>query len=190
MALSLHRGQCPDQTSTQMLRALKAEAQGPLWHAVQEYASRNRLLPPQSYAYQPTYDQSILGPWPLASYARLEVVEEEIETENDVIRPETSNNVPDLEVTSRGPSVIEDKCSDPTRTERGESAEGARGQDTKSLDMVPLDDTEDYTALRTISKPSCSPTLKPTEPAVHDYILNSPPQGLLFEASVLVTDSF
>src|SRR5258706_1053295 len=155
-----------------MIRGLKAEAQGPLWNAVQEYASRNRLVPSPSYAYQPTYDQPIMGPWLVASYARLEVVEEEIETENDVVQPETSNNVPDLEVTSHGPSVIEDKCSDATGTERGEGTEGPRGKYTKTLDMVPLDDMEDYATPRTIPKPSVSPTLKPTEPIIHDYNLN------------------
>ena len=169
-----------------MIRGLKAEAQGPLWNAVQEYASRNRLVPSPSYAYQPTYDQSIMGPWPVASYARLEVVEEEIGIEDDVVQPETSNNVPDSEVASHSPSVIEDKRSDATETETGESTEGARGQDTKTLDMVPLDDMEDYPLLRTIPKPSASPILKPTEP----ISLNSPPSGLLFEAMVLIIDSF
>lgn len=172
-----------------MIRSLKAEAQGPLWNAVQEYASRNRLVPSPSYAYQSIYDQSTMGPWPVASYASLEVVEDEIEIDDDVVQPETSNSVPDLEVTSHSPSVLEDECSDATGTEMGESTEGARGQDTTTLDMVPLDAMEDA-SLRTIPKPSVSPILKPTEPIIHDYILNSPPSGLLFEAIVLIIDSF
>ena len=170
-----------------MIRTLKAEAQGPLWSAavaLQEYASRNKLIPPQSYAHQTTYDGPILGQWSLTSHARLEVVEEDIETENDVAQPETSNNMPDLEVTSHGPSVTDDKCGGATGTERGQSSEGAKGQDTKALDMVPLDDTEDCTKHRTISKPSASPIHKPTEPVIHDYSLYSPPSGLSSEAMV------
>ena len=170
-----------------MLRALKAEAQGPLWQAVQDYASRNRLLPPQSYAYQPASEQPILGPWLLASYAHLEVVEEDIEMENKVVQPETSNDVPDLDVTSHGPSIIEENRSDATSgTERRESVEGVRG----SLDTGPLDDTEGHTTLPAKSKSSLPPTPKPTEPVIHDDILNSPPPGLLFEVFALITHSF
>ena len=154
---------------------------------LQEYASRHRLVPSQSYDYQSTYDQSILGTWQLPSYARLEVVEEEIETDNDVVQPETSNNVPDSEVTSHVPSVSEDKRANATGTERGESTEEARGQDTKPLDMVPLNYTEDYTLPLTLN---VSPTPKPTEPVIHEYIFNSLPPGLLFESFVLITDSF
>jgi hypothetical protein len=175
-----------------MLRALKAEAQGPLWNAVtaiQEYASKNRLVPSQSYAFQSTCDQSVLGPWPLASYARLEVVEEEMETGNDAVQPDTSNNVPDLDVTSHDPSVIEDKCSDATGIEKGESMERSVGQDSKPLDIAPPDDPEDHTTLESIPKPSVSPIPKPTEPAIHDYILNSPLPGLSFKLIVLATDS-
>jgi hypothetical protein len=171
-----------------MLRALKAEAQGPLWNAItaiQEYASRNRLVPSQSYAC----DQSVLGPWALASYARLEIVEEEMETGNDVVQPDTSNNVPYLDVTSHDPPVIEDKCSDDTGIERGESMERAVRQDSKSLDIAPPDDPEDSTTLEPKSKPSVSPTPKPTEPVIDDYILNSPLPGLLFKVIVLATDS-
>ena len=165
-----------------MLRGLKAEAPGPLWYAVQEYASRNRLLPSPSYACQPTYDQS----WPLlTSYARLEVVDEEIEDKKDVVQPESSNNGPDLEVTSHGPSVIEGKCSDAAGTERGKSTEGAGGQDMKPLGTVSIGDTEGTP--RTMSKPSVSPTPKPTAPVIH--ILNSPPSGSLFEAMALISDS-
>ena len=163
MALPLHREHCPDQTSTKLLRALKAEAEGPLLDAVpalQEYASRRRLVPSQSHTYQSIYDQPITGTWALTSYARLEVVEEEIETDNGVVQPETSSNVPDSEVTSHVPSVSEDKHGNATGTEGGESTEGARGQDKKPLDMVPLNDTDDYTIPLT---PSVSPTPKPTE---------------------------
>src|SRR5258706_16044419 len=52
------------------------------------------------------------------------------------------------------------------------------------MEMIPLNDTEDCTTLRTISKPSVSPIPKPTEPVTHDYSLNSPPSGLLSEAMV------
>lgn len=192
MAFPLHREPYPDQASTRMIRALKAEAQGPLWHAVtaiQEYASKNRLVPSQSYPYQSTYDQSVLGPWPLTSYARLEVVEEE--TENDAVHPKTSSNVPDLDVTSHSPSIIEDKCNDATGIESGGRMERAIGQDSKPLDIAALDDPEDYTVLESIPKLSVSPTPKPTEPVKHDscYIHNSPLPGLLFEAIVLAIDS-
>jgi len=183
-----------------MLRALKAEAQGPLWNAItaiQEYASKNRLVPSQSYTYQSTYDQSILGPYPLTSYARLEVVEEEIELENNAVQPEpennavqseTSTNVPNLEATSHGPSVVDDKCSDANEIERGGSMERAIGQDSKLLDIAPPDGLDDGTTLESISTPSVSPTSKPTEPVTHEYILNSPPSGLLFKAIVLDTN--
>jgi len=187
MTFPSHRKQYPDPTSTRMLRALRTEAQGPLWNAVtaiQEYASRNRLIPSQSYAHQSTYDQYLV-PWPLTSYARLEVVEEEIEPENDAVQPETSNNGPNLEVTPHAPSVIMvDECGDATSCERGESMERSTGQDSKPLDIVPPDDPDDHTTHESISKPSVSPTPEPTEPVTHEYILNSPPPGLLFRAMV------
>lgn len=164
-----------------MVRSVKAEAQDSHsfdWQAatrIQEYASRNRLIPYQSYAYQSTYDP---GLWQLASFARIEVVEED-ETANDAVHPETSNNVPDLEVTSHGPFVMEGKCGDATGIERGKPL----------ATLVALDDSEDHTTPRTISKPNVFPTPKPKKPVIHNYILNSPP-GSLFEAIALADDSF
>jgi len=168
MTFPSHRKQYPDQTSTRMLRAIKAEAQGPLWNAaaaIQEYASRNRLIPSQSDAHQSTYNQYLV-PWSLTSYARLEVVEEEIEPENDAVQPETSNNGPNLEVTPRGPSVMDDKCGNATGCERGESMERAIGQDSKPLDTAPADDPDQVHHVAPVAHsfppPSSPPPAKPS----------------------------
>jgi hypothetical protein len=173
----MHREQCPDQTSTRLIRALKAEAQGPQSYAatvIQGYANRNGLIPSQPHGYQSTYDQAALGAWLFASYARLEVVEEG-EEETDAVRPKTPNNVPDLEVMSHDSPIMEDRCSDATGIERRGSTERAIGQDTGPLDTVALDDSEGYTISRTISKLNVSPTPKPV---IQNHTLNSPPSGL------------
>ena len=179
MALPLHREQCTDQTSTRIMRALKAEVQGPLWNAaaaLQEYASKSWLVSPQSYAYQPPYDQSKLGPWPVASYARLEVVEESGEGENEAgntlrqrveaAQPERSTDVPGLD---HGLSDIGDRYDDATGVKSGES--------TKRLDTLRLGGSEDHT-IRSKQK---SRLLQSVAPTVH----NSPPAGLLSEAVIL-----
>ena len=178
MALPLHREQFPDQTSTRIIRSLKAEAQGPLWNAaaaLQEYASRSWLVPPQSYAYQSTYDQSKLGQWPLASYARLEVVEESGEGEHDTgdtlrqrvesTQPEHSTDLPALEYDH---SDIGDRYHDATGVKSGGS--------TRQLDTLEPEGSE----VRAARSKQKSKLVKPVVPTVH----NSPPSGLLSEAII------
>jgi len=168
-----------------LVRSLSAEAQGPHsseWRAataaataIQEYASRNRLI----------FDQSTLGTWSLAGHARLEVIEDDGDDEIDAgdtlmqtvesSQPERSTNLPDLELPSHDRPDIGDKCDDTTGVESGGS--------TKRLDTVGLDGSEVHTIPRTISKPKSKLPIPviPTMP-------NSLPSGLLSGAIILATN--
>lgn len=140
-------------------------------------ATRHRLITSQLHT---THGQSAIGQWPLPSHARLEVVEESGEAENDVgdtlrqrvesARPEHSTDIPTLELTSQDRSDIGEGYDDATGVKSGGS--------TKQLDTVGLDDSsEGYT---TISKQK-SRLLKPAIPTV-PY---SSPSGLLSVAIIL-----
>jgi hypothetical protein len=144
-------------------------------------ATMHRLLPPPLHTNQSTYSQSALGP--LASHARLEVVEERGEDGNDagdtlrkrveLPQPEHSTNVPGSKPTSHDRSDIGDRNGDATGAESGGSTF------PKRLDAVRLDGSEDHTTARTISKKKFK--LKPVIPPVP----NSPPSGLLSPAMIL-----
>ena len=138
-------------------------------------ATMYRLIPPPSHADQSAYNQSALGAWPLASHARLEVVEETGEDGSDAgdtlrkrvaLQPGRSTNVPSSRPTSHDRSDIGDGYDDATGAESGGS--------TRRLDTVRLDGSEDHPTTRNISKEK-SKLLQPVIPTVP----NSPPSGLL-----------
>jgi hypothetical protein len=142
-------------------------------------ATMYRLIPPPLHANQLAYNQSALGPWPLASHARLEVVEESGEDGNDtgdtlrkkveLPQPEHSTNVPGSKPTSHDRSEFADMVES-----YDDATEAENGGSTKRLD---LEVSEDYTTARTISKEK-SKLLFPPVP-------NSPPSGLLSRAIIL-----
>ena len=173
----MRREQKVDLPSTRLVRLLKAEAYNSnslQWHAataIQQHATRHRLVPSQSQANQSTYGQSTLGQWSLTSHARIETVEEEDEKVDDATQPESSNNLSDLDTTPYGPSEME--------YERSESVENTVRQNTKPLDAVELSDPKCDATLHHILKPNDSPTPKLKMPAIH-IILSEPPSGLLF----------
>jgi len=135
---------------------------------------KHRLIPPQCNTSYSTYNQSA---WSLASHARLEVVEEEEEA--DKVQPEQSSNVPSLKVSFHGPSEMEYERSDVTRVESSEAAESAVRQDTETLDIIPLHDSEGDTPRCSISKSNVPLTPKLKNPVIHD-MLNSPASGMFF----------
>jgi len=177
-----------------LVRSLKAEAQSSNsfeWQAaaaIQEHTTRNRLIPSRSRANQSINDQSASDQWSLASHARLGVVEQVDENENDADPPQPSKPVPDLDIISHGPSDMEGECSNCTGVESVGSAERSVWQDMKTLDAVALHDSENHTTLRTISKPNVSLTPELKKLVMHN-IVNSPSSGSLFEAIVLAIHS-
>ena len=140
---------------------------------------KHRLIPSQYDTNQSTYNQSA---WSLASHARLEVVEEE--DEDDRVQPDHIDNVPNLKVTSHGPSEMEYELGDVAGVESSGPAERAIGQDTENLDIVALRDSESDTPPRSISKPNFPPTPKFEKPVIHDK-LDSPTSSMLFGPCVL-----